>query len=77
MAKFSFCQMTQSITAYWHRYFNSREFYNCVARSVCVCVCVCVCAHARACLVAQTRQILCDHQALLSMGFSKQEYQSG
>lgn len=38
MAKFSFCQMTQSITAYWHHYFNSREFYNCVARNVCVCV---------------------------------------
>ena len=33
-----------------------------------VCVCVCVCAHS--CLTLKT----VAHQALLSMGFSRQEY---
>ena len=42
---------------------------------VCVCVCVCVCVFAQLCLT------LCDpwtltRQALLSMGFSRQEYWS-
>ena len=48
---------------------------------VCVCVCVCVCVRARAGLVAQSCLTATfwtvSHQALLSMGFSRQEYWSG
>ena len=40
---------------------------------MCVCVCVCVCMHACMCMWART----IDHQAPLSMGFSRQVYWSG
>ena len=49
---------------------------------VCVCVCVCVCVQARV-LSHFSHVQLCAtlwmvaHQALLSMGFSRQEYWSG
>ena len=47
---------------------------------VCVCVCVCVCMHAHVCMLTASHvcpfgtQWTVAHQALLSMGFSLQEY---
>ena len=56
----------------------------CVIHVVCVhvhgyayvCVCVCVCLVAQSCQTLATPWIVA-HQALLSMGFSRQEYWSG
>ena len=42
---------------------------------LCVCVCVCVCAHCVCVCCATPWIIVC--WALLSMGFSRQEYWSG
>ena len=50
---------------------------------MCVCVCVCVCVHAHMHSVAKSCLTLCNpmvsiaRQAPLSMGFPRQEYQSG
>ena len=48
----------------------------------CVCVCVCTCTRMPVCLVTQSCPLFVTpwtiaHQALLSMGLSKQEYWSG
>ena len=54
----------------------------CVSVCVCVCVCVCACVRARALVHTLSRSVgsLCnpmDHQAPLSMEFSRQESLSG
>ena len=48
-------------------------------KAVCVCVCVCVCMHAQLLNHVQLFVTLWTvaHQALLSMGFFRQEYWSG
>ena len=43
---------------------------------VCVCVCVCVCLVSKSCTTPATPWTIA-HQAPLSMGFPRQEYQSG
>ena len=46
-------------------------------RGVCVCVCVCVCLLSRSVLSDSATPWTVTHQALLSMGFSRQKYWSG
>ena len=46
-------------------------------RGVCVCVCVCVCLLSRSVLSDSETPWTVTHQALLSMGFSRQKYWSG
>ena len=53
---------------------NQLLFYT-LSFSVCVCVCVCVCVLSRVRLFATPWTVA--HQALLSMGVSRQEYWSG
>ena len=45
----------------------------CVSVCVCVCVCVCACLVTKSCLTLWTPWAVA-YQALLSMGFSRQEY---
>ena len=56
--------------------FNCLQLYH-----SCVCVCVCVCVRAHAQLVSHVwffaTPWIIAHQALLPMGFSRQEYWSG
>ena len=60
---------------------NTTKEITCMYIKTCVCVCVCVCARARAQSFSQVRlfvipwTIAC--QALMSMGFSRQECWSG
>ena len=42
-----------------------------------VCECVCVCVHAVYSVVSDSLTVDCSCQALLSMGFFRQEYCSG
>ena len=56
--------------------------YVLVGGCACVCVCMCVCVCACVCLAAQSCLTLCNLMdysmpALLSLGFSRQEYWSG
>ena len=62
--------------------FSAQSYPKSGSTGVCVCVCVCVCVHAPVCLVAQSCPLFVTswtvaHQALLSMGFSRQECWNG